>query len=309
LLTNRIAELGAPSALMPYAGSVFGVGIALAALVSELDRKNSLLKTIAAIALPAIFGYLVGGVWLKDMALASAMMLGVAGGAAIHFLLPADEEATSLSVGIASVIAVGLATVAFALSQGMGMAATLLAAVGVLGILGNRTGLLALGPLFGLVLFRIFRTIYPETARAFDIGQHYALIGLLLGAVVPLLVVDWSERKLSDTAKVGGATLWGLLLLAATPLMMVFLGAYGTVGLLIGVGLAGVLEAIRLRSSTKALAPAIGMGGIVLMSYGWMSEAIDLTREDKVRVLVWAVVGIGLLSLAIFGISRNKEVQ
>jgi hypothetical protein len=308
VLADRIGALGSSSAMMPMAGSVFGIGLALSAVVAEIDGKNLALRMMGAIALPLAFGYFVAGIWLKDASLASTVMLGVAAGAVLHFLVPADETPTSLSIGVGSVIAVGLATVAFALAQGTGMAFALLGAVGVLGLIGNRRAILTLGPLFGLVVFRIFRTVYPETARSFDIGQHYALIGLLLGGMLPLLVVDWKRKQEETAAFSVAAILWGLIVLVATPVLMVFLGAYGTVGLLIGAGLAGVMEAIRNGSSTKAVSLGTGMGGIVLLTYGWMTSMIDLTRDEKIRVLIWAVVGIGLLVAGIVLLSRPKEV-
>lgn len=309
VVADRIGGLGSPSAMMPLAGSVFGLSIALSAVVSEVDKKNHILKLVAAIGLPLVLGYLVTGVWLKDASLASCAMLGVGAGAVLHFLVSKDEAATSLTVGIASVISVGLATVAAALALGTGMAFSLMGAVSVLGILGNRKALLTLGPLFGLVMFRIFRTIYPETARAFDIGQHYALIGLLLGAILPLLLVDWDKTRKPAMSFSIAALLWGAVVIVATPALMAFLGAYGTVGLLIGAGLAGVIEALRGGSSTKALGVSVGMGGIVLLTYGWMASAIDMTREDKVRVLIWAIVAIVILVAGIFGLSRQKEVK
>jgi hypothetical protein len=261
--------------------------------------------------LPILAGFLIGSVWLDSLAFGATLMLGGLVALVLHPVLTEREaNHAPLLVGLAAVTGVALATVGFALAKGTGMALALLAAVAVLAILGNSRALVAMGPLLGVVLFRVFRSTFPETSRAFDIGQHYAIIGLLVGAIVPLVVADWMRTSGRDSSRVGwqpavAALLVAVMLIALPPFGVAFFAAFGTVGLIIGFGLAGLLESVRQGSSPVVLAVGAGLSGLLLLGYRWMGAFLDFTREDKVALLGWFSVGVLILGALVAWLSRG----
>jgi hypothetical protein len=219
----------------------------------------------------------------------------------------AQGPVAPLSAGIGTLIAIGLATAAFALGRGTGMAIALACSAGVLLMAERPRAVLALGPLFGLTLFRLFRNVYPETSRAFDIGQHYALIGLMIGLIVPLILIDAKPLGLRSATGRYGLAVLAVTLLALAPLLTLFFGPIGTVGFVVGLGLAGTVELIRQGQSLLALSTGTGLLGAILMSFGWMSKSLELARDEKIRVLMFAAVGIAIAAGLFILLTRGDK--
>ncbi len=306
---DRFGSMSGGSEHLSYAGSLVAIALLLSSVMQALLKKRQV-EIVIAFVLP-LLAFLFLGFWLKDQPLAATGALGVVGGAVLAALLSASVPVRPLDAGIGALISVGLATAAFALDRGTGMAAALLGALGFLLLRGNTRAILALGPLFALVLFRLFQNIYPETSRAFDIGQHYALIGLILGAILPLILVD--SFAFAEQAKAKGVGALGLLALVAmglSPILTVFLGPTGAVGFIVGLGFAGMFELVRQGTSLLALSAGTGMAGVMLVTYGWLSKSLDLTRNEKIWILGWsagAMLLIALLSAFLLRAEPLKE--
>jgi hypothetical protein len=299
---NSFGKLAEGSESLAFAGSM-AFFLLLCAAIPSLARK------ITSWSIPAIAGILFLIFYFVPSFLqpvVPSLLIGVVGAAVLALLVPPDAESTPLNNGLAVVISVGLATASYALFRGTGMAACLLASTGILLLMQNTRAVLANGPLFGLVIFRLLRNLYPDTSRAFDIGQHYALIGLLIGAILPIILIDAlpvSER--AGKRQPIALFVLALVCAAAAPLLTMFLGPLGIVGFVVGLGFAGVFELIRRGSSLLALSAGTGMAGALFLSYPALEKAVDYSRDEKIRLLVWATVGI-LLASSLFVLLTRK---
>ncbi len=292
LALDRFGSLADGSENLQFAGSLIALVLLFAAVSGFVPKKEA--SVGFAFGLP-LLGFVILGSWLQSVPLAWTGALGVVTAVVLAVLLPEKEIAKPISVGVGALISIGLATAAFALGKGTGMAAALLGAVGPLLLLGYSRAILALGPLFALVLFRLFQNLYPETSRAFDIGQYYALIGLMIGAILPLIILD-TGLVAEQLKRRGALLLLAVIAIVLVPLLTVFLGPTGAVGFLVGIGFAGLFELVRQGSSLLALSAGSGMAGVMLVSYGWLSHSLDLPRDEKIRLLAWSVVGILVLA-------------
>lgn len=285
-------------------GSEFGLAVLVGTILAGwIPSKQSALKPLGGALLAVVAGFFLSQK-LKFHGLAEVIALGAGAGLVLHWLLP-DEEGEPGRYGLAVVIGIGVATLAFGLARGTGMACALIAAALVLLGVGNRRAVLTLGPLVGLVMYRVLREAGTGATRALDIGQHYALLGIALGAVLPLLPTDWLRR---DGAKAPvGSFLWGLIVLTVPPLVILMLGMKGAVGFVAGLGFTGLCQALRNRTDLLPLALATGMGGASVIGLGWLSEADQLTRDEKVRVFMYAGAGLAVVAIVLTLLTRPRQ--
>lgn len=301
---QRLEHTAAPTwAIVVGLGAVVG-GVIGQGLKSTTVR--ALLPAIGAIVAAAFLGLKVVG----ENGVTVSVLAGALSGLAVRYLIPEDEPVDALRVGIAALIWLGVATLAFGLLKGFGMSLALLGGLTSLLPAGGRKGLLTLGALSGLVMYRLLREAYPDASRALDIGQHYALIGLALGMILPLLPVDWFEERTSSTQTAGGGFLWGLLALGTPVLVLLVFGGVGAVGFIAGLGLSGLIQALRGRAEILPLPLGMGMAGITLLLSGWVDSVTGLVRDEKLKVLGIAAVGIVVVAglLAVLARGEKKEV-
>ena len=322
-------DLGMRHSQLPaaaFVGSQIGVAVAVGALVARL--QSNLVRSFGVVlaGIVVVLAGLVASRTAGETMLNACVDLGAVAGVVLHFLMP-REEGESPRVGLAAVVGVGLATVAFGLERGAGMGLAALAAVGVLLSVENSRAVLALGPLVGLVMFRVLREAGTGATRALDIGQHYTLLALVLGIALPLLPTDWLKGRGGAL----GAGLWGVVLLASAPLVVVALGMRGGIGFVVGLGVSGLVQALRtvdcglsiveegtvdrpqsaIRNpqSLLPLALGAGLGGATILALSWLGEESALARDAKLRLFAYAAVGIALIAgmLALAG-RRKGEI-
>ena len=314
-----------------FVGSQVGVAAAVgaflaAAFVSGLLPKGAaFLRPVVAGALVLLAGLYVAKT-LNESGLNLCVGLGALAGILVHFMMP-DEEADASRVGLAAVIGVGLATVAFGLGKGAGMALAALAAGGVLLAVENRRALLALGPFVGLVMYRVLREAGTGATRALDIGQHYTLLALVLGLTLPLLPFE-GLRLRGGAAR---AALWGVVMVAAAPLVVVALGMRGGIGFVVGLGVAGLVQAMRgeplsppgdrgdgseprttshdPRPTLAPLALGSGLAGATILALGWLGDEASITRDQKVRLLAYAAAGIAVVAVLLLALGRQTKKE
>ncbi len=289
-----------------FVGSQIGLALAVGSFLSIwVPEKYRLAKPLApALATLGGIAFLSG---LNEPPLGICIAIGAIGGLILHGLMP-EEEGESSRVALAAVVGVGLATVSFGLGKGVGMALTTLAVVGVLLAAENRRAVLALGPLVGLLLFRVLREAGTGATRALDLGQHYTLLALVLGLALPLLPTDWLRGRVK-VPFAAGSLLWGLVAIAAAPLVVVALGMRGGIGFVVGLGVAGLIQAMRTTQELRPLALGAGLGGGTILALAWIGDDAAISRDQKVHLFAYAAIGIamvvGLLALA----GRKKEEQ
>lgn len=270
-----------------------GAGIILAAALLLL--LNSLL---------AKRFFFVGDTW--------GILAGAIGAAfVVSWLLPDRPGQNPLRFLIAAVVWIALATIAFGLRRGYGMSLTMVGAVTMLAVLGNRRAILSLGPAMLIVCFRMFREANPASYQALDIGQHYAVIGLLLGAILPLLPIEWSRvpGALSTVKTAVAALIWLILAVAVLPAAGIFLAAKGLVGFAIGLGFAPIVEGLRGQASLLSLNLGTALASATVLTVGWLGDNLEKAREDKLGLLYWVAAGILLAGLVIAGLTPRTELH
>lgn len=246
--------------------------------------------------------------WMSvDGTIATSVLLGALGGGVVGWLLPDGEDETSvgLRISLSALIWLGIGSITFGNLRGFGMSLALLGALATLTPFRNPRALLTLGPLAGLVLYRLLRDSHPEASRALDIGQHYALVGLAIGALIPTLPADAIRRQKGAV----GAFLWMVVLLGVPILVHLLFGSIGAVGFIAGVGFAGMIYAYRNGKELLALAVGLGMAAETVLLSGRIGDFYGLTRDEKVRVIVMAAVGLVVLGSGLFVLGRRTTAE
>lgn len=295
------------------AGTIMGVAAAIAALIGLVSNRSEkrgsqfleFLPGWLGVFILLILGY-VAGTRLVESTEAWLIFDGAVLAAAItHWLVRPEAQEDSFSVVIAAVVWIGIATLAFSYQRGFGMSLAALGAVLTLLMFGNHRALLAVGPLLGLVFYRVLRESHVDAVRALDIGQHYAVIGLAFGMVAALLPGEWIARRQRGGAETSvGRLLWAIALGALPVAMAVILGAKGMVGFVAGLGFAAFVEALRGASTPLPILFVGGSASIVVVSYDWLAKLLDLTRESKQIAFYWIAGCALVLGLLIALMSR-----
>lgn len=225
-----------------------------------------------------------------------------------------EGPAGSLNPLVGAIAWIAVATLAFAQMKGYGIALAALAAFGALTVMGSQRAMLAAAPLVALALFRVFRQLHPETIRALDLGQHYAIIGILAGLLLVLGPIEWvRSRNAERGVRIGlAAGLMGANVMVALAGCVVLLGAKGAGGLIIGFGIAALVARLQGARGLAAAAWGVALALLVVLTYAPLQAVIDLTREEKLGWLM--TVGIVVVipvavALAIGGRAKAEEAQ
>jgi hypothetical protein len=291
-------------------GTAFGLAAAAVGLITALamprvKARRELVVAGLSLVLLVAAGWVVGSyfVHLQDAVLLFAGALVAA--LIVHLLLPIEERPDALRFVLAVIVWIGLATWAFGLRRGYGMSVSLVGASALLLLLGNPRALLSTGPLVALVYYRIFRESHTDATRALDIGQHYAMIGIAVGAMLPLLPLEWARERRSSIA----AGLWIALIAALPVFAAIILGPKGAIGMLAGLGLAAVVEGLRGERALNALTLAAGVAGLTALTYGWTTNLLEMTRDQKIQALLWMTPVTVVVAGAIALLSRPVVEQ
>lgn len=212
---------------------------------------------------------------------------------------------------LGGLIWLGVATVAFSQGKSLYMAIAMLAGFGTLALLGQFRQFPLLGAALGLLGYRTFYADHDLLAKAYDIGQHYALIGTLLGAGAVMLAA-FAGRGFRGRDSVRGWLRFGVTaLLIGASLFPAFamLGEKGSVGLIVGLGLGSLLAALDDAGGSAIIAFA-ALFGTISMAYGRLAESFDVSRDDKVKILLIAGIAIaGLIAILIFALSPKEPEE
>lgn len=308
LLTDQLGSMNA-GGNSTYAGLVFGIGFCVfAASVTSLGKLlipdsrsgREWISGGALLVLTILGAYLIGTrhLWLAATWQVFTMSALVA--VAVHWFLPREQTQSRLPLLLGAVIWLGVATLAFGMLRGYGMAIALLAATGILLFFNNPRALATLAPLAAITVYRIFYEGFGRASRGLDIGQHYELVGFLAGLALVALAIEFRLRRKENAA---AAAMSFLLMLALPALTAVLIGSLGYVGLLVGMGFGFLmLDPGSLGSFSLGIQAALAL--LYARTFGWFDALINLTREEKVGVLKYAVPIVGLIVVAIVALSR-----
>lgn len=298
---GRIGFGGNPS----HSGAIVGVSASYAALIvwalpgKKLgERLPDWIRGLAFVAFFAGGFVLLGMKYLLVEQFAVVGLGGVALALASLWVVPRSESESSLGYWLSTILWVAGATLAFGILRGYGVALGLAVGACVLLVFRHPRALSTLAPVAGIVVYRVFRENHLAASRALDIGQHYSLIGILAGAMLIVLALEWyKEKGRSGFASGAGAFLWVGLLAGAVIVSASTLAAKGYVGMLAGMGLGGALAGVNARGTGLAIAWPLGLGLGMTASYGWISPILELSRDEKARALY--VLGPVVVALAI----------
>ncbi|KXK13602.1 MAG: hypothetical protein UZ18_ATM001001928 [Armatimonadetes bacterium OLB18] len=213
---GRIGFGGNPS----HSGAIVGVSTSYAALMVWAlpgrklgERLPDWIRGLAFVAFFAGGFVLLGMKYLLVEQFAVVGLGGVALALASLWVVPRSESESSLGYWLSTILWVAGATLAFGILRGYGVALGLAVGACVLLVFRHPRALSTLAPVAGIVVYRVFRENHLAASRALDIGQHYSLIGILAGAMLIVLALEWyKEKGRSGFASGAGAFLWvGLL--------------------------------------------------------------------------------------------------
>lgn len=295
-MANALGSFG-PGGHAALTGSVFCLAALVggaAMLATRQIRKDGTPLVAHVIGLVVFAGALavVGRMFLAMQDTITLSLLGIVAAIVVAWNSSDAEPNSPVKIGIGALIWLGLATFAFSLRAGYGMSIVALSGALTLLLLNRERCIASMSPLLALTAYRVFREIFPDASRAFDIGQHYAMVGLILGVVLILAAIDFGRAHLtSGTMRSAIAQLCvGILVVILAVFSIVFLGSKGVVGLLVGLGIAPMLSALTGRSGVPALGIGAMLTGLVTLAHGPLVEYLDMERGSKQTLFIVVVV-------------------
>lgn len=280
-----------------------------------IPKTNEALKTWTGPVLGLVLAgvtFAVGAALYHKDHMARTMLISAFIGVATAWAMPSGSKPEPVKVGLAALTWLGIATYAFSNSLTLGMGLALAAGAGAVVLSGSEAGLAMLAPLAGLVGQRLARNIYPDAVKAFDIGQHYAIVGLLVAVCLVMMVTNGfsTSRVLVEEGKSDwkptAATIVGwALAVCAFLFSVIFLGPKGSTGLVIGAGLAALFVQLSKADGAGAAAVGVGFLGILGVAYPKLTALFDVSRAEKQGAFaVASVVGL-VLALALVWLGRK----
>ncbi|MCU0316452.1 MAG: hypothetical protein MUC92_07655 [Fimbriimonadaceae bacterium] len=257
---------------------------------------------VAVISISAA-GFLTTGSWQIGASLAAG---GVS--ALLTLWLVAEGEERGLSA-VALLLWLGASGLGFALAFGQGVALLALGGIAVFLVTGRLSLLGFLAPALVVSGFRFFRESYPDITRAFEIGQHYAFMGVIVGAILVVALADVLHQKVRGQGGKASlaALLIGLSLLLGTFLGTFYLGEKGSVGVIAGLCLApGLFALIRLGRVASLLSAASYTS--LFLAYPLISGGFEVDRQTKIALMTLVALAIvACLGVAIALTPKGKE--
>ena len=284
---HQVAELAVWSALLAV-GLQWGLKRALGAKAPWIG------PAVGLVALAGL-GWLSFAVYFGEKPLAIVSLVAVA--AALVTAWSVKEQNSSIvSWGASALIWLGLATFAFSQAQGLGMGAASFFGVAALLVLGRRDLLPSVGIVAGLSFYRLFREGNDEVIEAFDIGQHYAMVGFLVGVVVAVATVDALSRR-TKSGVAGGAVVAVIAMLVVVG-ATAFFGNKGAIGLLVGLGIAPMVVRLTPDCPGWSVLVAGALQCVTMVAFGPLAQQASFEHDQKVKLLViLTVVGLALAGL------------
>ncbi len=285
--------------------ALLSVGVVWAAARAFGDRAKLLGPAIAVVALAGL-SWLVFDRYLGEKDVAIVCVVAVAATLLTAWAVPVERQSVA-TWGMAAVIWLGMATYAFSTAQGLGMAAAGFVGVAMAFVLGRRDLLPPIGILVGLAVYRLFRENNAEVVQAFDIGQHYAMIGFLLGIVVLVAVADALARRRESRNLAYEGAIVGLIAAAIVVGSSAFFGPKGAIGLVVGLAVAPMVAQLASSRPSWTFAAAAVLQSAALVAYRPLAFDTSLDRDGKLKLLLWLAAGVVVLYGALWYLGRTKK--
>ena len=217
-----------------------------------------------------------------------------------------------LPFALGTFIWLGVATFAFSQQHGFGMSVAALGGVLTMLMLGRRDVLVTVSPIIALAFYRLFTEMFPNTTRALDIGQHYGLLGLLVGIAVVIVVMESLETVsgVEGLKARGAGALTSVIALGTVLAATVFLGEKGSVGLLVGLCLGPAVKSLGARVSAGSVALSLVLVAAFMIAHPSVMTGIELDHDEKQRLVLWTGGLVLVLGLSAAWLARpDKEKE
>lgn len=234
----------------------------------------------------------------------------IASAAVVAWILESDKRDAPGTFVVAAMIWLGWSTVAFGLLQGLGLGLTVLYGGAFLAAAGSHRGLLSLGVPVALLYYRVLLEMFPTEVRQVEMGQHYAVMGILAGAAIPIALSSWIAQAGARLTAVGRpvlAVVVGAIVVGVVVAADFVLGAKGTVGMLVGLAVTPFVAGLVPGERLGILAVSASLSALVVASFRFVSQHLLMDRDSKAQLIGW---GIAIaLALAVTAHYLTKERQ
>lgn len=261
----------------------------------------------------AIAAWGIGGKYLEIPMAPLVAAIGAVCALLTFWLVEESDESTTTNVALSSLIWVAAATVAFGQARGYGMAILTLSGFAVFVALGARRAIVMLGVPLGLLVYRIFMEQHAGATRTMEVSQHYAVIGAIFGAMLPIALAEFGGKIREKNMGIQ-APIVGLLAIGVTTLGLVsslfLVDVHGGVGLLIGLTLSPIIMALKYDSSETLLGICAALGAGMTLLFGFVESKLGIERDVKVKLVIYLAVGVLVLVIASHMLlSSNKKKE
>lgn len=279
-------------------GPGIGVAVVIVGLIASFakNREVSDFLIVPAISGAALYGYITTQSKVQELTLIAV----VAAFAAALCVGVARSTFSRWATLMSAVVALALANVAFTEGRGHGVALIMVFLLAVAGVLGEWKVMAGMTAGAAIGVLRAVRYAYPDTTSTLDMGNHYALMGVVFGFALVAVAVEIARNDWRTTWASGFA---GLLIV---PGLCLYLGSKGAVGMVVGMALAGALAFNAHRHALAAAACGLTGTGVVLASFGWVSPLLTGPRDERLKWLGYLLVPAALLVVVGFGLNKKR---
>lgn len=298
------------------AGFVLGLagiaaGMAAWFMSKQVAKSQAIFSGVACAGLVSLGAWLLAERYFQLPGMFVLAACGALAALATAYLLPEDGPAGTAGPLLAGMLWVATATYTFSEAKGFGLGIALLGAAPVLIACRSAVGVLTANVVVVLAFYRLFRLTNPDMARAFDIGQHYAVMGIIVGILLTAAPIEWARRKLANkgSSELFATFLAGVAWVVALYVAAVFFGPKGALGIVVGAGIGSLVVAVsQTRPAAGAALGALVPLGIMLMMPA-LNARLELERSDKLVLVGWTLAVILVCYLAAQAFANRKAVE
>lgn len=312
------------SRLTAFAIATFAAASVLGSYRDGVDRAAAVPAAIGIVAIIVMAGLKFGSLskWIRWAVVAAVLLAGakllsvkflfygasfnvalgaVASAAIVAWILDGDDESSPGPFVICTVVWLAWSTIAFGLLQGLGLAISAVFALSFLLGVESYRGLLSMAVLVPLAFYRIFLEAYPAESRHIDVGQHYSVLGIILGAMLPTALAAWVSKagaRSSGLMRPFMALIAGTVVVALLIAADFIIGSRGVIGIIVGLAIAPVVAGLIRGERLGTLAAIGSLAAAVVVSFRFVAPHILVERETKIQLLGWSI-GAAVIFIAI----------
>ncbi len=142
-----------------------------------------------------------------------------------------------------------------------------------------------------------------------DSRDIYAMVGLVFGAVIPLLAEEWRDRLEPESAGAWGGLIWCPLLIGMPLLLNTVINGDAADGFIVGLGFSALAFMNRASATARPLAIICGLSAAAIFCDKWTQTTNELSRAGRIHVIAYAAVAIVILAVPLALLLRQKPTN